>query len=70
MFNVIIKQCYLKCRENMGSKNPKIVKINNGRAKLSSNCALCSNKKLGFINEKEASGIFGNIVRGTASIFG
>ena len=36
---------------------------------LSSKCVLCGKKKSRFINKQDTSRIFGNIVRGTASIF-
>ena len=45
----------LKCRKNTESKNPKVVKTKNGRAMLSSNCAVCGCKKSKFIKEQEAS---------------
>ena len=45
----------LKCRKNTESKNPKVVKTENGRIMLLSKCAVCDSKKLKFIKEKEAS---------------
>ena len=35
----------LKCRKNTESKNPKAVRIKNGRIMLLSKCAVCNSKK-------------------------
>ena len=53
-FNLIIKQCYLidwSVEKNTESRNPKIVKANNGKMMLLSKWAVCGNKKLSFIKE-------------------
>ena len=47
----------LKFRRNFESKNPKAVKIKNVRIMLSSNCAVCGNKKSRFIKNQEANGL-------------
>ena len=35
----------LKCTKNTERKNPEVVKMENGRIILSSNCAVCDSKK-------------------------
>ena len=45
----------LKCRKNIESKNPKVVKTKNGRLMVLSNCAVCGSKKTKFIEEQKAS---------------
>ena len=43
----------LKCRKNTECKKPTLVKIKkNGRIMVSSNCAVCHSKKLGFTKEQ------------------
>ena len=44
----------LKCRKNIESKNPKVLRIKNGRMML---CTVCGNKKSTFIKEPAASGM-------------
>ena len=39
----------LKCRNNTESKNPKVVRTENGRVMLLSKCAVCNSKKLEFL---------------------
>ena len=51
----------LKCRKNTESKNPKVVKTENGRIMLLSKCAVCNSKKLKFINEEKATGLLSNL---------
>ena len=51
----------LKCRKNPESKNPKVVKMQNGRIMLSSNCAVCGSKKLRFIKNQEASELLSSL---------
>ena len=51
----------LKCRKNTESKNPKVLKMKNGRIMVSSNCAVCSSKKSRFIKKQETSGILGSL---------
>ena len=52
--------CYLKCRKNIESKNPKVVRTKNGRMMLS-NCVVCNSKKSKFIKEQEASGLLSSL---------
>ena len=47
----------LKCRNNTESKNPKFVKIKNGRIMLLSKCTVCESKKLKFIKQQEGKGL-------------
>ena len=47
----------LKFRRNFERKNPKAVKTKNVRIMLSSNCAVCGNKKSRFIKNQEANGL-------------
>ena len=39
----------LKCRKNAESKNPKVVRIKNGRIMVVSKCTVCDSKKSKFI---------------------
>ena len=43
--------CYLKCRKNSESKNPKIVKAKTGRRMLLSKSVVCDSKILKFIKK-------------------
>ena len=52
---------YVKCRKNTESKNPKVVKTNNGRIMLLSKCAVCDSKKLKFIKEQKATGLLSSL---------
>ena len=52
---------YLKCRKNTESRNPKVVKIKNGRIMLLSKCAVFDSKKLKFIKEEEARGLISKL---------
>ena len=47
----------LKCRKNIESKNPKVVREKNVKIMLLSKFELCDSKKLKFIKELEASGL-------------
>ena len=47
----------LKCWKNTESKNPKLVRIKNGRIMLLSKCEVCDSEKSEFIKEQEASGL-------------
>ena len=48
---------HLKCRKNLESKKPKVIKIKKGRIMVLSNYAVCSSKKSRFSKKKEAKGI-------------
>ena len=47
----------LKCRKNTKSKNPEVVRTNNGRIILLSKCAVYNHKKSKCIKEQEVSGL-------------
>ena len=47
----------LVCKRNTKNKDVKMVKTKNDRLILSSNCAVCGNKKSRFIKEQEAKGL-------------
>ena len=55
----------LKCRKNIGSKNPKVARTKNGRIMLLSKCAVCDSKKWKFIKEQEASGLLSSLGKKT-----
>ena len=41
--------CWLKCRKNVESKNPKVVRAKNGRIMFLPKCAVCDSNKSKFI---------------------
>ena len=47
----------LKCRKNTQSKNPKVVKTNNGRIMLLSKRTMRDSNKSRVIKDQEASGL-------------
>ena len=49
-----MSMCFLKCRTNTESKNPKVVRTKNGRIMLLSKCLVCNSKKSKFLKEQEA----------------
>ena len=51
----------LKCKKDTENKEVKLVKTKNGRIALSSNCAVCGNKKSRFMKEQEAEGLLTNL---------
>ena len=51
----------LVCKKNAENEDAKMVKTKNGRLMLSSNCAVCGNKKSRFIKEQEAKGLLSNL---------
>ena len=52
----------LKCRENTGSKKPKVVKKKTGRTMFPWKCEVCGCRKLRFIKEKEASDLLSGLL--------
>ena len=47
--------CYcLKCRKNMRSNNPEVVKTRKRRITLLSKCSVCNSKNSEFLKEEEA----------------
>ena len=54
--------CYcLKCRKNIESKNPKIVRTKNGTITFLSKCSVCNSNKLKFLKEQEARGLLSSL---------
>ena len=56
-----MSMCFLKCRTNTESKNPKVVRTKNGRIMLLSKCLVCNSKKSKFLKEQEARGLLSNL---------
>ena len=56
----MLSYCF-KCKRNTESINPKVSKTTNGKAIISSACAMCGSKKSKFIKEQEAKGLLGNL---------
>ena len=52
----------LKCRKNRESKNPIVVRTKNGTIMNQSKCAVFKSKNLKFLEEKQAKGVFGNLL--------
>ena len=48
------------CKRNTENKIAKMVNTKNDRLMLSSNCAVCGNKKSRFMKEQEAKGLLSN----------
>ena len=46
----------LNFRKNIESKNPKVVRIKNGRIMLLSKCAVCNSKNGNFLKNKKLVG--------------
>ena len=51
----------LKCRKNTDSKNPKALRIEIGRMKLLSKCAVCDSKKPKLIKKQEISQLLSSL---------
>ena len=51
---------YLTCRKNTESKNPKVLKTNNGRKILLSKCLVCNSKESKFLKEQKAKELLSN----------
>ena len=51
----------LKCKRNTQSINPKVSKTTNGRIMILSTCAVCGSRKLKFIKDQQAKGLFSNL---------
>ena len=46
--------CCLKCRKNMQSKNPEVVKTRNGKIMLLSKCSMGYSKISKFVKEQKS----------------
>ena len=51
---------YLTCRKNTESKNPKILRTNNGRKMLLSKCLVCDSKESKFLKGQKARELLSN----------
>ena len=49
----------MKCRERADNKNPRVAKTTKGKIIILIKCAVYDTKKLRFIKEQEACGLFG-----------
>ena len=56
----MLSYCF-KCRKNTESINPKVSKTTNGKAIISSTCAMCGSKTSKFIKKQEAKGLLSNL---------
>ena len=56
-----MKSYSLKCRKDTENINPKVSNTSNGRKTVLSKCAICGNKKSGFIKNQEAKGLLSNL---------
>ena len=54
--------CCLKCIKNTENVGLKVLQAKNGMTMLSSKCAICGSKKLGFMKQQEAKGILASLV--------
>ena len=60
----MLTYCF-KCKRNTKNIDVKMLKTENGRLMLSSECALCGSKKSRFMKEQEAEGLYVLIMSGT-----
>ena len=51
----------LKCKRNTRNIDAKMIKTKNGKLNLSSECAVCGNKKSRFMKEQETEGLLSNL---------
>ena len=51
----------LKCKKDTKNVDSKMLKTKNGRAILSSKCAICGSKKSRFVKEQELKKLLSNI---------
>ena len=51
----------LKCRKNTKNKDAKMIKTQNGRVILASQCAVCGSKKSRFVKEQEVIGVLRSV---------
>ena len=59
--SIKMKSYCLKCRKNTENMNPRVSKTSNGRAMVSSKCAICGSKKSRFVKNLEAKGLLSNL---------
>ena len=51
----------LKCKRNIESINPRVLKTSDGKIMILSKCAICSSKKRKCIKKQEASGTLSSV---------
>ena len=56
-----MKSNCLKCRKNTENINPIVSKTSNGKAMVSSKCAICDCKKSRFFKNQETKGLLSNL---------
>ena len=56
-----MKSYCLKCRKDAENIHPRVSGTSNGKARILSKCAICSNKKSRFIKNQEAKGRLSNL---------
>ena len=56
----MLSYCFI-CEKETESKNSTVVKINNGRIMLLSNCVVCNRKKSRFIKKQEVSWLLSSL---------
>ena len=53
--------CYLKCKKNTESIDPKVSATSNGKTMILSKCTIYVSKKPKFIKKQEAKGLLSNL---------
>ena len=56
-----MKTYCVKCRKDTKNMDPKMVRTENNRLVMHSKCSVCGIKKLRFVKEQEAKGLFSNL---------
>ena len=56
-----MKSFCLKCRKDTENINPKGSSTSNGKAMISSKCAICGSKKLRFNKNQESKGLLSSL---------
>ena len=58
----MLKETYcLSCKKFTKNTDPRIVKSNNVRSMIQSNCTICGSKKSRFIKEQQSKGLLSNL---------
>ena len=56
-----MKTYCVKCKNDIESIDPKILRTKYGRLLMQSKCTVCGIKKLRFVKEEEAKGLLNNL---------
>ena len=56
-----MKTYCLVCKKSTDNVNSKMIKTENGRLQLKSQCSICGNKKSKFVKEQEAKGLLDSL---------